>query len=254
VLNGGEDEPADFGEQPPVVPEIRPQEFRDREDEPPLRQPQEELLVHVLSQKQGALLGAGRAEVEGLAAERKKVFRPAVGVTALDASDTLAIVAAGEEPLHRPADPLEAELPALFGELGLVAGEELGEVGTEEPLDRAFPPLAVGARERAACSDPCLRRREALVTRRVSPHQYDASGKSAGEKRDTIRRSGTGDTGKVCLTGSNQRLIRIGTSAFALPHHRDQPGLADRGVASNELRAKLDSGGDEDTVERVAVR
>ena len=146
VAHQAVDEAADLPVKPLVMAEEHAKDLGKGEDELPVRQPQQELLVDVLSQKQGALLGARGTEVEDAAAEGAEVIQSAVGVCALDSGDTPAIVAAGEEPLHRPVDPLEAELPELLGELGLVAGEELGEVGTEEPLERACSPLAVGAR------------------------------------------------------------------------------------------------------------
>ena len=40
---------------------------------------------------------------------------------------------------------LKAELAEPLGELRLIAGDELGEVGTEELLEGARSPLAVGA-------------------------------------------------------------------------------------------------------------
>ena len=36
----------------------------------------------------------------------------------------------------------------MLGELGVVAGDQFGEVGAEEPLERACSPLTVGARGR----------------------------------------------------------------------------------------------------------
>jgi hypothetical protein len=82
--------------------------------------------------------------MEDAAAEGPKVLQSAVGVRALDSGDTSAVVPAGQEPLYRLGDPLEAELPESLGELILVAGDELREVGTEEPLEGTYSPLAVG--------------------------------------------------------------------------------------------------------------
>jgi hypothetical protein len=84
--------------------------------------------------------------VEEAAAEGPEVFGSAVGVGALDSGDAPAIVAAAQKALHRLGDPLEAELPESLGEISLIAGDQLGEVGTEEPLEGACSPLAVGAR------------------------------------------------------------------------------------------------------------
>ena len=76
----------------------------------------------------------------------RKYSHSAVGVGKLDSGDAPAIVAAAQKALHRLGDPLEAGLPESLGELSLIAGDELGEVGTEEPLEGACSPLAVGAR------------------------------------------------------------------------------------------------------------
>jgi len=86
--------------------------------------------------------------VKNLAAEGTEVLVLAFGVCALDPGDATAVVTAGEEPFYRIGDPLEAELAEPLGELGLVAGGELREVRTEEPLERAHSPLAVGAGRR----------------------------------------------------------------------------------------------------------
>ena len=63
------------------------------EDELPVRQPQQELLVHVLAQKQGALLRTGGTKsvrwpdqgMEDAAAEGPKVLQSAVGALAAQA-------------------------------------------------------------------------------------------------------------------------------------------------------------------------
>jgi len=86
--------------------------------------------------------------VEDAATEGPEVRGSAIGVGAADAGHALVIVAAVQKALHRLGDPLEAELPESLGELSLIAGDELGEVGTEEPLEGARSPLAVGAEGR----------------------------------------------------------------------------------------------------------
>ena len=87
VLNGGEDEPADFGEQAAVVPKIWTQNARDREDELPMRQAKQKPLVHILRKQERPFLRAGRAEIVRLTGEWPEVFIPAVGICALDAGD-----------------------------------------------------------------------------------------------------------------------------------------------------------------------
>jgi hypothetical protein len=86
--------------------------------------------------------------MEHAAAERAEVLQSAVGVRTRDSGDAPATVTAGQETLNRVADPLEAKLAELPGEIGIVADDQFGEVGAEEPLERARSPLAVGARGR----------------------------------------------------------------------------------------------------------
>ena len=84
--------------------------------------------------------------MENGATEGAEVLRPTAWVRASDTGDAPAIVATGEEPLHGLRDPLKAELPEAFGELGIVTSDELGEVISEEPLEGARASLAVGPR------------------------------------------------------------------------------------------------------------
>ena len=74
-----------------------------------------------------------------------EILGSAVGVGALDSGDTPAVVTAAHKAIHRIGDPLQPELPEALGELSLIAGDELGEVGTEKPLEGARSPLAVAA-------------------------------------------------------------------------------------------------------------
>jgi len=156
ALNGGENEPADFGEQPPVVPEIWTQNARDREDELPMGQAQQEPLVHVLGEQQGSLLRAGRAEVEGLTAERTKVFRPAVGIAALDASDTLGIAPAQNELVYHLADTLDAESTVDEGVLAFVLSRDALKVALEQKLKGIDPARTVHCRADGGKRKRCL--------------------------------------------------------------------------------------------------
>ena len=87
--------------------------------------------------------GAGSSRL-GSRGSRRASTAAALGVGALDSGDASAVVPTGQEPLHRLRDPLKAELPSPLGELILVAGDELREVGTEEPLEGTHSPLPVG--------------------------------------------------------------------------------------------------------------
>ncbi len=88
---------------------IRSQELWEGEDELPVSQCQQEPLVHVLREQEGPFLGTGRAEIERLAGERAEVLVLAVGIGALDACDSLIVVAAENELLHHLDDTLDSE-------------------------------------------------------------------------------------------------------------------------------------------------
>jgi hypothetical protein len=83
--------------------------------------------------------------VQDAATERPEVLQSAVWVGALNPGNTPAVVAAAQKALHCLGDPLQPELSESLGELSLITGDELGEVGAEQPLQRADSPLAVGA-------------------------------------------------------------------------------------------------------------
>jgi hypothetical protein len=83
--------------------------------------------------------------VEDAATERPEVLQSAVWVGALNPGNTPAVVAAAQKALHCLGDPLQPELSESLGELSLIAGDELGEVGAEQPLQRADSPLVVDA-------------------------------------------------------------------------------------------------------------
>jgi len=74
------------------------QHLGEGKDHLPVRQSQQQPLVHALSEQQGAFLGTGRAEVENLAAEGTEVID-------LVASGELGEVGA-EQPLQRVGAPL----------------------------------------------------------------------------------------------------------------------------------------------------
>jgi len=83
--------------------------------------------------------------VEDAATERPEVLQSAVWVGALNPGNTPAVVAAAQKALHCLGDPLQPEPSESLGELSLITGDELGEVGAEQPLQRADSPLVVGA-------------------------------------------------------------------------------------------------------------
>ena len=83
--------------------------------------------------------------MEDAATERPEVLQSAVWVGALNPGNAPAVVAAAQKALRCLGDPLQPELSESLGELSLIAGDELGEVGAEQPLQRADSPLVVGA-------------------------------------------------------------------------------------------------------------
>ena len=91
------------------MPEIGSEELGEGEDELPVGQGQQEPLVHVLGEQEGPFLRAGGTEIEPLTGERPEVFILAVWIGALDAGDTLRVVAAENELFHHLGDALDAE-------------------------------------------------------------------------------------------------------------------------------------------------
>ena len=83
--------------------------------------------------------------MEDAATERPEVLQSAVWVGALNPGNTPAVVAAAQKALHCLGDPLQPELSESLGELSLIASDEPGEVGAEQPLQRADSPLVVDA-------------------------------------------------------------------------------------------------------------
>jgi hypothetical protein len=88
------------------VAEEATQDLRESEDHLAVRKAQQQMLVQVLSEQQGAFLGIRRAQVEHLAAERTEELGPAIRVGAADAGHALGIVAALEKALDGFGDPL----------------------------------------------------------------------------------------------------------------------------------------------------
>ena len=72
------DEAADLPAKALVVPKKDAKDLGKGENELTVRQSQQQLLVHVLAQQEGPLLGAGGTQVEDAAAEGAGVFRPGI--------------------------------------------------------------------------------------------------------------------------------------------------------------------------------
>jgi hypothetical protein len=66
------------------VAEEDAQRLGDGEDELAVREVEKEVLVEVVSEQEGALLGAGRAEVESFARKRSEIFTTGGTVQVVD--------------------------------------------------------------------------------------------------------------------------------------------------------------------------
>jgi hypothetical protein len=119
--------------------EIGSQELWESEDELPVRQGQQEPVLHVLREQEGSFLGAGRAEIEPLTGEWPEVFELAVGIGALDTGDTLGIVAAEDELFYYFRDSLDAEAAVDAGKLRFILASEALKMFLEQKLDGVDP-------------------------------------------------------------------------------------------------------------------
>jgi hypothetical protein len=146
-----EDQGGDGAEEFLIVAEKDPEGFRDGEDEPkggPLhrlavREFEQELLVKVFGEQEGAFHGAGGAEVEAFTGEGAKVFESAFWIRALDAGDALGVIAAGFESLYDAGDPFQTEPAVVLGVEGVVGKGELLEVVVEDVREDGRPPRNV---------------------------------------------------------------------------------------------------------------
>ena len=84
------------------------QHLGEREDHLPVGEAKQEPLVHVLAEEQRAFLGAGRTQMEDLAAEGSEVVCFASRIGALDPREALRVVPAIQEALHGLRDTLPA--------------------------------------------------------------------------------------------------------------------------------------------------
>ena len=126
------------------MPEIGSEELGEGEDELPVGQGQQEPLVHVLGEQEGPLLRAERTEIEPLTGERPEVFILAVGIAALDAGDTLRVVAAENELLHHLGDALDAEPTVNDRVLVLVLIGEALKMLLEQKLENVDSSRLIG--------------------------------------------------------------------------------------------------------------
>ncbi len=107
-----EKQPANNGEELPVVTKEHTQDLGDCPDELSMGQAQQQVLAEVLAEQEGSLLGARRAEEVALAGEGAEPVETAL--RAPDASDALAPVPAEAECRGGSRDEGEAE-PAEGG-------------------------------------------------------------------------------------------------------------------------------------------
>src|SRR5208337_3096588 len=97
-----------------VVAEKDPEGLGQREDELPMRQGKQQVLIEVLGEQQGSLLAAGGAEEESLAREGAEVLVPAFSIGASDTGHSLTVVSAAEETRRYLGDPLYTEVTKLL--------------------------------------------------------------------------------------------------------------------------------------------
>jgi hypothetical protein len=109
ALDHAVDESADLTEEVAVVAEEDAQYLGEREDHLPVGESKQEPLVHILAEQQGALLGAGRTQMEDLAAEGSKAVRFTFRIGALNPRDSLRVVPAVQQASHGLRDALPAK-------------------------------------------------------------------------------------------------------------------------------------------------
>jgi hypothetical protein len=134
-----EDQGGDGAEEFLIVAEKDPEGFRDGEDELAVREFEQELLVKVFGEQEGAFHGAGGAEVEAFTGEGAKVFESAFWIRALDAGDALGVIAAGFESLYDAGDPFQTEPAVVLGVEGVVGKGEILEVILEDMREGIRP-------------------------------------------------------------------------------------------------------------------
>jgi len=93
------DQTREFGKEPSVMAEIRPQRLRHGEHELPERKIEKNLGGQVFCEKERALLTARRTQIETLAGKWTEIVVTARRIDASDSSDAEPVVAAGKEPI-----------------------------------------------------------------------------------------------------------------------------------------------------------
>jgi hypothetical protein len=106
-------------------------------------QRQKKPILHVLRKQKCPFLRARGAEIKRLTGERPEILILAFRVGALDAGDTLGVVPAENELLHRLGDSLESETAIDDRVLVFVLIGEVMKVFFEEKLDDTDSPLSV---------------------------------------------------------------------------------------------------------------
>jgi len=139
-----EDQPCKIGEQALVITQEDPQGLGQGEDELPVREGEQQLLIEVLGEQECSLLAAGWTEVGALAGKGTEVLVAAFGVRASDTRQAVAVVAASKETGNHSGNPLHAEVPELLRVARIVLGRESPEVVSEYLLEGIGPSLGVG--------------------------------------------------------------------------------------------------------------
>ena len=111
----------------------------DGENELPVRELEEELLVEVFGKQKGSLLRAGRTEIKALTRKGAEVFQTACGIGALNTGDALGVVAAAFESVHHSGDPFQAELAVVLCVERVVGLGEILEMIVEDTREGIRP-------------------------------------------------------------------------------------------------------------------
>jgi len=140
-----EEQPADVGEEVPVVAEEQTQDLRNRPDELPVGQGKQQVLIEVLGEQEGPLLTAGRTQVNPSARNRAEVFQAASRVRASDAGHALQVVVeAREKACCNAGDPLDVEVAEFLRVARIVVRREMPEMIVGHMLQSVGAPLGIG--------------------------------------------------------------------------------------------------------------
>ena len=106
-----------------------------------------------LGKQQGAFLGTGKAQVEGLTGKRAEHLASTGRIRTLQPGHPKVVVPAADEFFHGFRDTLQGISTVSTGVLALVDGREALEVGMEDGLQDIWPPGDIAALGFGRCCD-----------------------------------------------------------------------------------------------------